>query len=312
MDRRWLPLNALRAFEAAGRAGSFTGASQVLLVTQSAVSRHVIALEEFLGTPLFERKRQSLVLTEAGQQLYPAVSKSFDRIDTVLDAIIQRPGPHRAILAVYLPPTFALQLAVPILSDFRAAFPDISLEIRTLGSGNVQQLGRNAVSVVFSEPRVSEHIRDLLWSIRMTPVCHPDLAAEAEVKGLQGFLEAHDLIHVAIEGRPSTYSWDIFTRMAGCHGVDTSRGLVFDTAQLALEYALTGKGIALFDPELFAREFAAGRLARPFDAAVPDGYGYYLIVSPEELENPVVSAFRTWLLNRFGAQAAAKTEASAS
>ena len=47
MDRKWLPLNALRAFEAAGQHLSFTAAANSLTVAQSAVSRHVIVLENF-------------------------------------------------------------------------------------------------------------------------------------------------------------------------------------------------------------------------------------------------------------------------
>ena len=87
MDRRWLPLNALRAFEAVGRRGSFTAAAQSLMVSQSAVSRHVIGLEEFLGVSLFERKPHHLGLTEAGQRLLPVVEKAFERIDTALEEV---------------------------------------------------------------------------------------------------------------------------------------------------------------------------------------------------------------------------------
>ena len=72
MDRKWLPLNALRAFEAAGQHLSFTAAANSLTVAQSAVSRHVIVLENFLGVALFERRPQQLVLTEAGRHILPA------------------------------------------------------------------------------------------------------------------------------------------------------------------------------------------------------------------------------------------------
>ena len=70
MDRKWLPLNALRAFEAAGQHLSFTAAANSLTVAQSAVSRHVIVLENFLGVALFERRPQQLVLTEADVTSY--------------------------------------------------------------------------------------------------------------------------------------------------------------------------------------------------------------------------------------------------
>jgi hypothetical protein len=80
IDRRWLPLNALRAFEGVAKHSSFTAAANALLISQSALSRHVIALEKLIGVQLFERRPHALVLTKAGQSLLPAVIKSFDRL----------------------------------------------------------------------------------------------------------------------------------------------------------------------------------------------------------------------------------------
>ena len=70
-------LNALRAFEAAARHLSFTRAAEELFVTQSAVSRQVQALEEFLGVKLFERRHKALSLTEAGQAYYRPVAAAL-------------------------------------------------------------------------------------------------------------------------------------------------------------------------------------------------------------------------------------------
>ena len=106
MDRKWLPLNALRAFEAAGQHLSFTAAANSLTVAQSAVSRHVIVLENFLGVSLFERRPQQLVLTEAGRHILPVVSKSFDRIDQALGEVIKEKGrPKRVRRSRCRPPS---------------------------------------------------------------------------------------------------------------------------------------------------------------------------------------------------------------
>ena len=67
MLRRLPSLNALKAFEAAARHGSFTKAADELSVTQGAVSHQVKALEAELGLRLFNRERQRLVITEAGR-----------------------------------------------------------------------------------------------------------------------------------------------------------------------------------------------------------------------------------------------------
>src|ERR1700748_2958150 len=111
IDRRWLPLNALRAFEGVAKHSSFTAAANALLISQSALSRHVIALEKLIGTQLFERRPHALVLTKAGQHLLPAVMKSFDRLEYALDDIRNEGAPLQRTLAGEMPPSFAVEFA---------------------------------------------------------------------------------------------------------------------------------------------------------------------------------------------------------
>lgn len=297
MDRRWLPLNALRAFEAVGKAKSFTAAAQTLLVAQSAVSRHVIALEDLIGVPLFERRRSSLALTPAGERLLPVVAMAFDRIDAELEEILRERGSRRRALKVSLPPTFAHQLAVPILKDFRADHPDIALDVESSGPSGERAAD---VAVVYSEPKVTDKVHDLLWMVRLTVLCHPDVAARLAGLGLTEALASADLLHVRLDGRSKHYLWEMFTRRAGCPEARTDRGLVFDTAQLAVQYALSGEGLVLVDPRLFAEEIAEGRLVRPFDLEIDDGYGYFLAIHPDDLATTEVAVFRSWLIRRLG------------
>ena len=175
MDRKWLPLNALRAFEAAGQHLSFTAAANSLTVAQSAVSRHVIVLENFLGVALFERRPQQLVLTEAGRHILPVVSKSFDRIDQALGEVIKEKGRPKRVLKVALPTSFAHRLAIPILRDFRAENAGISLEIVSKPTTGPEVDGDIDIAIVYSEPRVTDAIHDLLWMVRSTLVCSPKL-----------------------------------------------------------------------------------------------------------------------------------------
>lgn len=296
MDRQWLPLNALRAFEAAGQHLSFTAAANSLTVAQSAVSRHVIVLEKFLGVSLFERRPQQLVLTEAGKHLLPVVSRSFDRIDQALGEIIKERGIPKRVLRVGLPPTFAHQLAVPILRDFRTEHPDITLEIvskMVMDVDNDVDLG-----IIYSEPRVTDSILDLLWMERVMPLCSPSLAARASAD-LPTLVAAADLLHVRVEGQARHQIWELAVRTLGRRDLAVDRGLVFDTSQLAVQYALSGEGLALVDPNLFRDELVNGRLVRPFDFTLDTGFGYYLTTSPEDLDNEAVALFRSWLIRRF-------------
>ena len=80
MKMRLPPLNALRAFEAAGRHGGFTAAADELCVTRGAISRHVKLLEEHLGVALFRRLPQGIELTEQGRRFLPVLTDAFDSI----------------------------------------------------------------------------------------------------------------------------------------------------------------------------------------------------------------------------------------
>jgi DNA-binding transcriptional LysR family regulator len=299
IDRRWLPLNALRAFEGVAKHGSFTAAANALLISQSALSRHVIALERLVGVQLFDRKPHALSLTKAGQHLLPAVVKSFDRLEYALDDIRNDGAPVHRTLRVQMPPSFAVQLAVPILRDFRAASTEVDIDlISPYGVG--PPLGDVDVAVVYSQPTVTDLVTDLLWSARPSLLCHPSIASKHAGKDLASFIDANEIVHVRIADLPRHHSWSLFVRQNGIASVNYERGLVFDTAVLAVQYALSGQGVALCDTRLFEEDIRAGRLVKPFDAELDDGFGYYLITHPEALGDTAIALFRSWLIERFG------------
>ena len=299
MDRRWLPLNALRAFEAVARHGSFTAAANALLISQSALSRHVLGIEKLIGTQLFERRPHALVLTDAGQSLLPAVARAFDRLEHALDDIGSSGIPARRTLRVHLPPSFATQLAVPILRDFRRDCPALDIDIVSpYGVGSSPN--DVDVAVVYSKPTGGDAVTDLLWPIRPSIFCHPDLARRHAGKVLSDFIAANEIMHVRLADLPRYHTWAEFVRQAGIPKTNIERGLVFDTAILAVQYALSGEGLALVDGNLFADEIRDGQLVQPFDASVDDGYGYYLITQPDDLGDAAIVLFRSWLIRRFG------------
>lgn len=303
IDRRWLPLNALRAFEGVALHGSFTAAANALLISQSALSRHVIALERLIGVQLFERRPHSLLLTKAGEHLLPAVAKSFDRLEYALDDIRNEGLPAQRTLRVQMPPSFAAQLAVPILRDFRRASAEVDVDlVSPYGVG--PPLGDVDVAVVYSRPTVTELVTDLLWSVHPSIVCRADVAAEHAGKQLAGFIECNEIVHVRIGDLPRHHVWSTLLRKEGLRRINVERGLVFDTAVLAAQYVMQAPALALLDPRLFAEELRTGRLVKPFEVMLDDGYGYYLITHPEALGDTAIALFRSWLIERFGPRGA--------
>jgi LysR family transcriptional regulator, glycine cleavage system transcriptional activator len=301
INRRWLPLNALRAFDAVGQRLSFTAGAQALGVSQSALSRHVIGLEELLGRQLLERKPHRLTLTEAGEVLLPVVQKSFDRLEQVLNTIRQGERTSRT-LRIHLPPSLLNHLASPLLREFRADFPDLLIDVSSAALPS-QDLD---VAVVYQRPNVDDQVSDLLWMVRVTPVCTSEIAAQHAGKSLNEFLADNELLHVKLEGEPRGLLWSAFARQCGLT-LDADRGLAFDTAISAAQFARSGAGVALVDLDMFAAELRSGELVAPFETSCENGYGYYLKFHPEDLGDPVIAAFRSWMIARFRGDAARRT-----
>jgi DNA-binding transcriptional LysR family regulator len=297
--RLWLPLNALRAFEAVGEHLSFTGAAASLHIAQSALSRHVGRLEEHLGCRLLERRSQGLTLTAAGTALLPVLKRSFDEIEATLTALRRDPGRGRRMLKVHMPPTFLAVAGLSLLAEFRRAFPDVPIDVSS-SNGVGLPAGRNVdLAVVFDRPHLGDVIRDPLWMVGQTPACAPEIAAAGEGRDLEAFLRVNELLHVKLEGETFGALWSSYAQGRSID-IGVSRGLAFDTESLAVQCAVAGGGVTLVDVDMFAKEIADGRLVIPFpEASLPSGYGYYLAVHPEDMLDPAIALFRSWVIRHY-------------
>lgn len=293
-----MPLNALRAFEAVGQNLSFTGGASALSVSQSAMSRHVGGLEELLGKHLFVRDTSRLSLTAAGEELLPVVSKCLDRLEQSMNAIRDDEVAGRT-LRLHVPPSLLQQLFLPMLRDFHAEQPDIRLDV---SSAHVTGLPSTDfdMAIAYDRPNVDDRITDLLWMVRVAPLCSAETALGCKGKSLEAFLESRELLHLKLDGEPRELLWTAYLRQ-GALSVPTHGGLAFDTTIAAAQYAMTANGVFLGDVDMFAQEISDRRLVMPYDAIIEDGYGYYLKLHADDLVDPAISMFRSWLISRFGA-----------
>jgi DNA-binding transcriptional LysR family regulator len=291
-----LPLNALRAFDAVGQNLSFTGGAGALSVSQSAISRHVIGLEALLGKPLFVREASKLSLTAEGQALLPVVSKSFDRIEQTMNAIRDHSA-TRPALRIHVPPSLLQQLFMPMLRDFRAEYPDVRIDVSSAHGIGLPPTHLD-MAIVYDRPNVDDRVTDLLYMVRVAPLCSPQTALSATGKSLDAFLAGQELLHLKLEGEPRDLLWSSYLRQLGVD-LPTNEGLAFDTAVASAHYASAANGVILGDVDMFAQEIADGRLVQPYDRVAEDGYGYYLKLHADDLGDPSIAVFRSWLIKSF-------------
>src|SRR5437867_1439975 len=119
-------LAALQAFDGAARFLSFTRAARELNITQSAVSRHIRALEEGLGVKLFRRLKQRVSLTPAGAEYHSEISACLDRIQ-LSTARLRSRRRRETVLNLAALPTFAAKWLVPRLPQFERLHPQIRI-----------------------------------------------------------------------------------------------------------------------------------------------------------------------------------------
>ncbi len=295
MARRLPPLNALRAFEAAGRRASMSAAADELSVTPAAVSHQIKALEEYFGIALFHRAVRSVRLTDRGAALLPYLSDGLDmwvegcrKLEALDDA---------APLVISSAPVFAGKWLLPQLSSFNALYPDIT--VRLDGSLSLVDFNNDGVDAAIrfgSGPYPDLHV-DQLISKDVVPVCSPALLEGEHPLLTPGDLVYHTLIHIDWNAIPLTQpTWAMWLRTAGVHGVDASKGPVVNSDGLAVDGALDGGGVILVSEFLVRRDLSSGRLIKPFDLVLPSDHWYWFVCPPENLERPKVRAFRDWLL----------------
>ncbi|SMH31314.1 transcriptional regulator GcvA [Azospirillum agricola] len=282
--RRLPSLNGLRAFEAAARHGSFTGAATELHVSQAAISRMVKLLEGRLGFPLFERRANALTLTERGRALHPTLTEAFDSIARRVDTVsAMRAGP---VLTVGLGATFAVRWLIPRLSGFHMAHPEIEVRIATGGAGN--PIGEDwTCAVLIGDGRWPGFETELLFTSSLQPVCAPALARSLRSPA---DLRRATLLHVSHWAE----DWPHWLAAAGA-GTPESNGLSFGSYAMTLQAAIDGVGVALAPQPYIADDLAAGRLAAPFALAVPMRQSWYLVYRASRREAPGFAAFRDWL-----------------
>lgn len=284
MDRAQLPLNALRAFEAAARHLNFTRAGLELCVSQGAVSHQVAELEKRLGTRLFHRLPRGLALTDEGHALVPVVSEAFDRVAATLDQYAD--GRFREALKVGVVGTFATGWLLPRLDRFARAHPSIDLRIAT--NNNRVDLAGEALdyAIRFGDGAWHGTHAEPLLAAPLTPICAPVIAARLS--------EPADLVS---ERLLRSYRADEWAAWFGVVGVPVPvlRGPVFDSSALMASAAAAGQGVALAPPSMFARELAAELLVQPFEATINAGH-YWLTRLMSRTETDAMQSFRAWLL----------------
>jgi LysR family transcriptional regulator of beta-lactamase len=290
MEVSQLPLNALRAFEASARLGSFTRAGLELRVTQTAISHQVKTLEETLGVTLFKRFPRGLALTDEGHALLPVLTDAFRRMSATLSQFEE--GNFREILTVGVVGTFAIGWLLPRLRTFKEQHPYVDLRLKT--NNNRADILLDGLDFFIRFGDGAWHGTDVihLMEAPLSPVCTPSIGARLR--------RPADLANEELLRSYRRDEWSLWFRSAGVEP-PSLRGWMFDSSLALVEAAAQGAGVALVPVAMFAREIEEGRIVQPFDITASTG-GYWLTHLKSRAETPSMKAFRKWILAEIDGQ----------
>lgn len=286
------PLNAVRAFVAAARHGSFKLAADQLGVTYGAVGRQVALLEQWLGRPaLFRRVSRGVVLTLEGETLLAEFGPALDRIGAAARVHRARKGaPAATILRVNALATFSLRWLLPRLALFRTVHPEIEVRLTTSNEPIDALMDEFDVVIRGGPDTFHGYTCHLIVGEHRIAVCSPALLQRAALEQ-PADLEQHTLLHVATMPR----LWSAWLAAAGHPDLQPASGLTLDHFYLAIQAAIDALGVVIGPTTLIEDDLAAGRLVAPFPGISLPARSYFAYVPQDGPPNPAGRIFCDWL-----------------
>lgn len=304
-DTRFPSIDALRAFEAATRLGSFDKVAVELAITASAVSKRIASLENLIGTTLFDRSARHLTLTAAGKEYAEQVRAALNQLASI--GLHQRASQSIPRLRVLATPTFAREILVPRLKAFADAHPDAEIEI-VVAIPYLDMATPDADVTVSFGPRYAQGegmgvtprgVAEPLLFEPVFAVASPAVAKQLRLKHPADLLRTSPkcpLLRCPLE------PWEPWFAAAGIVAPEPTHGVKLVDLGLSLEAAASGQGVALARASLASRWLARGELVDLFAVRSPPRDGYSLSV---QQASGIALDFAQWLRRECAALEAA-------
>lgn len=282
------PLTGLRAFEAVARRRSFALAAAELHLTASAVSHQIARLEADFGVRLFERSAHGVRLSVAGERYLQRVAGALAAIAAATEDL--RRGVSNS-LYVHSSPSIASLWLMPRLPRFAEACPEISLNLSAAHTHSDFALGQADLDIRYGIPQWGDLVVEPLFEERILPLASPAFIREHRLRRVQQLLEVP-----LIQSNVSIVQWADWLKAHADQRAPARYALRFDRAQMSLDAATLGLGVALESTTIAQRHLADGRLRRVFgpDQAITIK-GHFVVYPARHARRAPVEAFLAWI-----------------
>jgi DNA-binding transcriptional LysR family regulator len=282
------PVANLLAFEAVARRRSFAFAATELHLTASAVSHQIARLEADLGVRLFERSAHSVRISDVGERYLERVSGALSAISAATEDI--RKGVSNS-LYVHSAPSIASLWLMPRLRGFSQAHPDIALNLSAAHTPSDFALGQADLDIRYGVPQWDDLVVEPLFEERIVPLASPSFIREYRLRKIDQLFDVP-----LIQSNVSVVQWADWLREFSERRAPERFALRFDRAQMSLDAAMQGLGVALQSATNAGPHLASGKLKPVFGLEKAVRVKAHFVVYPaRHARRPPVEAFLSWI-----------------
>jgi len=279
-------------FEAAARHGRFVAAAEELAMSQAAVSQHVAALEEELGTALFTRGHRGVALTPAGEALRLAVEQGLRILQSGVAAARRvRKKPTLQILTDF---GFAAWWLMPRIANLSEMAPDVELRLITTQSDDLAGDPDFDLAILFGAGDWPGHRAQRLFQEEVYPVCSPAYLGNRPLPTPEEISRMR-LLHLRRPSALRWFSWDDWCSAMKLPPVSRPHDLMFNNYQLVLQAALQGQGVGLGWTPLIDAMVESKTLVRLSPTPLMSERGYFVVESETSQASEHARAFKRFL-----------------
>lgn len=281
-------MTALQVLLAVAERGSTSAAAEPVALSQSAVSKQLLGLEDLIGGPAFLRTPNGMVPTELGA-IY--VEHARTAIKAMEDAALKvarlKPGPR--VLRLQVPPIFGDRWLLPRFVQFTEAHPEIEVQFTTFVSKTQTEVPDGMVRFVVTPAGDEEGEYMFGHDIRLVsaPSYWEKLgepsSIEAAAKGMM------------LEHPQTPFHWPSFADFHGMPGLEARHTMRFGYYTMVIRAALAGQGMALIPHGLIVEDLVAGRLVNPAGLGYRSDYGYWFTRPRSLPTSQSMALFKKWI-----------------
>lgn len=291
-------IDSLRVFVRVTELGSITSGGRDLRLTPAVASKRIKELEKHLGVRLFNRTTRSLTPTEVGRVFYDHARKVLESLDEAEAVVANFSDTPRGVIRMTAPLGIGRQIIAPMVPEFTDLYPETSVQMR-LTDRNVDMMGeRLDVAFFLGVPKESE------LTLRKIAECDRVLCAAPAYLERKGAPQApedlmsdgHNCLLLRYPRSPE-YFWVLDTA-DGPRKMEVAGRYDADSADVLIDWALAGHGIANIARFVIEDELRAGRLVEVLPATPPRPGIFGCLYPHRRLQDPKIRRFVEFMSER--------------